>query len=175
MSFAALSWLCNCLQEKFNINTDIDANDISKEKEKDILVTLARACRHLRDFGDDYEYESGANHPIDNRYNLTFCRHEQGTTAHSCMEMVTETLVVLLIMENDFISHSARKTLLVLSNYLVGSVSKWKSFLHLLWTCLKGVCSNLEVHLLCDVANSFDSYTVDWICPSTGTIDTKVA
>lgn len=175
MSFADLSWLCNCLQEKFNINSDIDANILSNEKEKDILVTLARACRHLRDRGVVYEYESGANKPIDNMYNLTFCGHEQSATAHSCMEMVTETLVVLLIMENDFISHSAGKTLVVLSNYLVGSVSKWKSFLHFLWSCLKGVCLNLEVHLLCDVENSFDSYPVDSICPSTGTIDTKVA
>lgn len=175
MSFAALSWLCNCLQEKFNINSDIDAKSISKEKEKDILVTLARACRHLRDLGVVYEYESGANNPIDNMYNLTFCRHEQSAKAHCCMEMVTETLVVLLIMKNDFISHSAGKTLLVLSNYLVESVSKWKSFLHLLWTCLKGVCFHLEANLLCDKENSFDSYPVDSICPSTGTIDTRVA
>ena len=128
----------------------------------------------MRDFGDDIEHESGSNRCIDNIHNLTFCRHEQSKIAHSCMEMVTETLVVLLITENDFISHPAGKTLLVLSNYLVGLVSKWTIFLHLLWTCLKSVCFNLEVHLLCAVANSFDSHAVDRICPTTGTIDTKV-
>jgi hypothetical protein len=49
-------------------------------------------------------------------------------TGHGCISdfLRHKLLVVLLIMENDFISHSARKTLLVLSNYLVGSVSKWK-------------------------------------------------
>ena len=63
---------------------------------------------------------------------------------------------------------------MVLSNYLVGLVSKWTIFLHLLWTCLKSVCFNLEVHLLCVVANIFESHAVDQICPTTGTIDTKV-
>ena len=135
---------------------------------------LATTCRHLRNFGDDIEHESGSNHCIENIHNLTFCRHEQSKTAHNCMEMVTETLVVLLITKNDFISHPTGKTLLVLSNYFVGLVSKWTIFLHLLWTCLKSVCFNLEVHLLCAVANNFDSHAVDWICPTTGTIDTKV-
>eukprot|EP01018_Ginkgo_biloba_P002651 Gb_27207 [translate_table: standard] len=175
MSSPGLSWLCNFLQESRSLNIDNEANGLSKEQEREMLIALSKVCRRFQDLETYHIHEFGLNDPIDDIQNLNLCTQGQDASAHNCLQLVTKTLVVLLVLENTFVSHASAKTLLVLSNYLVKSVSEWKGFLHCLWISLKGVCFSSDTKLFNDAGKSSQSNAIDQKSSTSDSIDTKVA
>ncbi|XP_057863322.2 uncharacterized protein LOC131071470 isoform X9 [Cryptomeria japonica] len=171
MCSPGLSWVCDFFQHNFTFSSDIVANGISKEKEKDLLMLLSTVCRHFR--RNDFEQECGTHGLIDNVENLDLCRHGKGMANHNCIDLVAESLVFLLVLESSFISHLAGKSLYVLSCYLMELDSEWKEFLHYLWISLKVVCSKIKTQPMFDSAGQSCPYAMDQRSFTSGSIALK--
>ncbi|KAH9301353.1 hypothetical protein KI387_012936, partial [Taxus chinensis] len=131
-------------------------------------------CNDFRKLeNEDSKQDCGTNSLIDKVEYLAFCRHGKDIADHSCIELVTENLVFLLVLDSDFISHLAGKILYVLSCYLKELDSEWKEFLHHLWISLKDVCFKLEIQSMCDSANRSCPCAMDQRSSTYGAIDKK--
>ncbi|XP_050204489.1 uncharacterized protein LOC126654619 isoform X2 [Mercurialis annua] len=122
--------LCCLITNKLPVHTELEVVNLSKEKEKDLLIALSQIYRDIQ------KLECGGGLDL---------HHEDD---HNCLIKVLADLIILLTVENRYVQHLVGNILVVISEFVSASGSEWDSFVKSLFICLKLVICNMLSHSL---------------------------
>ncbi|KAJ4967529.1 hypothetical protein NE237_019378 [Protea cynaroides] len=138
-----LSRLCSLIKDALRSYAEKELVELTKDEEKDLLITLSKISREIQrwvdDIESDSENDSSANHDIGVK---CFPELDPSSGGHSCLVEIVSVVAIFLEVGSQYIKHLAGNLLFVISNFIAKLGSKWGGFLHLLCVCLEVAISN---------------------------------
>ncbi|XP_043711668.1 uncharacterized protein LOC122660427 isoform X2 [Telopea speciosissima] len=138
-----LSRLCSLIEGALRPYTEKESIELTKDEEKDLLITLSKISGEIQRWGDeiesDSENEAVANHVFDVK---CFPELDPPSGGHSCLVEIVSVVAIFLEVGSQYIKHLAGNLLVVISKFIAKAGSKWSGFLYLLCVCLDVAISN---------------------------------
>ncbi|XP_042439024.1 uncharacterized protein LOC122024409 isoform X7 [Zingiber officinale] len=109
---------------------------LTKESEKDLLISLSRVRKAIQRWNDDEsEFEGNPEKDADCHFHVTYCIYvkQQTEVGSNCFMDIISTMVPFLGLESGFVRHLVGKLFVDMSNLLAVCRTKWIRFVRLLW------------------------------------------
>ncbi|XP_010255092.1 PREDICTED: uncharacterized protein LOC104595857 isoform X3 [Nelumbo nucifera] len=139
------SRLCRLINASLRSYTESEPIQLTKEKEKHLLIVLSQVSREIQRCGDELECDSGKQPLVLNPVIGGHCfpAPELYSECHNCFLEILSILVGLLNMKSQYIQHLVGNILVGISNFVSKSGRNFGDFLHLLCVCIEVVISNI--------------------------------
>ncbi|XP_042508358.1 uncharacterized protein LOC122084296 isoform X3 [Macadamia integrifolia] len=154
-----LSRLCSLIKDVLRPYAEKDSVELTKDEEKDLLITLSKISREIQRWGDEIESDSDnetvANHVFDVK-----CLPELDSPSggHSCLVEIVSVVVIFLKVGSQYIKHLAGNLLVVISKFIAKAGSKQGGFAYLLCVCLEvAISNNLSSLMVSSTSRATDS------------------
>ncbi|XP_031480352.1 uncharacterized protein LOC116250676 isoform X4 [Nymphaea colorata] len=139
MAFPDLHWLCRLLHSSFSRYIDAGLVSLTTEEERSLLISLSQVSRRIRQAGDEPPPHCArvvAAEAICDHSGAWFSKLHS-SARHGCLKTITAITVALLLLESQFVRHSAGRIFLELSSFLLKNEDLWKELMHLLCLSLE--------------------------------------
>lgn len=110
--------------------------ETTKTKERDLLISLSQILKEIQTWIRELDKETESKKKC---YGESVLHHEE----HSCLIKIVTDLMLLLIVESQYVQHLVGNVLVVCSEFVALSGSGWDSLIHSLCTCLELAIANV--------------------------------
>ncbi|KAJ6304903.1 hypothetical protein OIU78_020450 [Salix suchowensis] len=110
--------------------------ETTKTKERDLLISLSQILKEIQAWIRELDKETESKKKC---YGESVLHHEE----HSCLIKIVTDLMLLLIVESQYVQHLVGNVLVVFSEFVALSGSGWDSLIHSLCTCLELAIANV--------------------------------
>ncbi|XP_008813214.2 uncharacterized protein LOC103723905 isoform X2 [Phoenix dactylifera] len=136
---AVISGLCDLITGSLVSFIESKPFPLTKESEKDLLLSLSRIFKEIQRWGKQFsnESEQGA---LANSLNYHHCfmhLDQHFGCDNDCLANTISTMVTFLGVDSTFVQHLTGNILVAVSNFLTKFGSEWVKFIHLLWITLE--------------------------------------
>ncbi|KAI8030231.1 hypothetical protein LOK49_LG01G03379 [Camellia lanceoleosa] len=143
------SQLCRLIDESLCPFTgDQFAVCLTKETEKNLLIVLSQLLRQIQLWTHDFDSDSDNGMVV----KLPVCNNKCSVGSHcddqNCLTKIVGDLILLLLIQSQYVQHLAGNILVAISDYIVASGGNWDEFMQSLCVCLELLISNALLHSL---------------------------
>ncbi|XP_028117129.1 uncharacterized protein LOC114314830 isoform X1 [Camellia sinensis] len=142
------SQLCRLIDESLRPFTDQFAFCLTKETEKDLLIVLSQLLRQIQLWTHEFDSDSDNGMVVKVPVCNNKCSVGSHCDDHNCLTKIIGDLILLLLIESQYVQHLAGNILVAISNYIVASGGNWDEFMQSLCVCLELLISNALLHSL---------------------------
>ncbi|XP_068655623.1 uncharacterized protein [Aristolochia californica] len=142
MSGEDLSKICNLATQLLKPYTETVRSPLSKEKEKEILISITEASKQIRGLKKLDSSEDIASARVVCSFKQ--CKETLSRKNHNCLAEIVSTLTRYLSSSNLYVQQSAANILVTLSEFLLESGSDWEGLIHLLLVALDAELLNIS-------------------------------
>ncbi|KAG1368562.1 hypothetical protein COCNU_14G010300 [Cocos nucifera] len=143
---AVLSGLCDLIPGSLLSFIESKPFPLTKESEKDLLLSLSRVSKEIQRWGKEFRDESEQGALMNSLINHNCFMHleRQFGFDNDCLANTISTMVTCLGVDSTFVQHLTGNILVAVSSILTQFGNEWVKFIHLLWITLEVAMSSVR-------------------------------